>query len=85
LSQANFARYLADMSAPARYFGWLASRLPHYPDTLNLKTMVVARSAGLRPLLELEPGGHPLAVDQRDGLTSHAAQALAGKIWHGLG
>ena len=51
------------------YFGWLSTALPCYPDTLNLKTHVHTRPVGLRPLVELEPTEHPLAVEQQNGIT----------------
>lgn len=51
------------------YFGWFANRLPGYPETLLLKTMVHLRAGGLRPWVELEPTDHPLAVEQREGIT----------------
>ena len=51
------------------FFGWLSTLLPVYPDTLNLKTAVHLRDDGLRPLIELEATDHPLAGDQRDGIT----------------
>ena len=50
------------------FFGWLSSALKVYPDTFNLKTHVHLR-ADLIPLVELEPTDHPLAVEQRNGIT----------------
>ena len=43
--------------------------VPDYPDTLNLKTMVYLRNDGVRPSIELEPTDHPLAVEQREGIS----------------
>jgi hypothetical protein len=40
-----------------------------YPVAENLKTKVHLRDDGIRPLIELEPSSHPLAVDQREGIT----------------
>ena len=53
------------------YFGWLSTSLPLklYPETLNLKTNVHTRPVGIRPFIELEPTNHPLAVEQRNGIT----------------
>jgi hypothetical protein len=51
------------------FFGWLSTRLPTYPDTLLLKTMVHLRDNGIRPRIELETSDHPLAVEQREGIT----------------
>ena len=43
------------------FFGWLSTRLPAYPDPLNLKTRVYLLDDGLRPSIELEPTDHPPA------------------------
>lgn len=59
------------------YFGWLNTRLPHYPDTLNLKVNVHTRPVGERPQVEVEPTNHPLAIEQRSGISRSRAQGLA--------
>jgi hypothetical protein len=51
------------------FFGWLNAWLSPYPDTVNLKTRVHLRDNGIRPYIELEPTDHPLAVEQRDGIS----------------
>jgi hypothetical protein len=54
ISADNFRRYLDTWDNPGEtdaYFGWLQSRLPGYPDTLNLRTMIRPQKAGLRPKL----------------------------------
>ena len=64
-------------------FGWLMADLPTYePTTLNLKTMVQTRPLGLRPLVELEPTDHPLAVEQREGITVARVQSIAEQLLH---
>jgi hypothetical protein len=75
-SKVNFERYAAgEEMAPT--FGWLVTTLSHYePSTLLLKTRVHFRGAGLRPTIELEPTDHPLAVDQRTGITLERAWAI---------
>lgn len=79
LSRDNFLRYresLGDPVASARLepmFSWFSSELPGYPDTIALKCRVLPRPDGLRPLIELEPTDHPLAVQQRDGLSLEEA------------
>jgi hypothetical protein len=52
----------------APYFGWLNTALKLYPDTISLKTKVHLRS-DLAPYIELEPTDHPLAREQREGIT----------------
>lgn len=64
-SRANFELYGATFhDNPERVtFGWLADRLPHYPDTLNVPTDVHWQPDGDRPRVEIRPGDHPLYVD----------------------
>jgi hypothetical protein len=74
LSQLNFQRYLelldeAHRSPVGPFFGWLSVQIPSYPDTLRLKVMAHLLDHGTRPRFELEPTEHPLAVEQRDGIT----------------
>ncbi len=86
LSQPNFERYVgtigksSDEEGP--YFGWLCNRLPGYPDTLLLKTQVRFRSGNLRPSIELEPTDHPLAVDQRNGISPEALRQIVEANMH---
>jgi hypothetical protein len=88
LSQQNFDRALELWDRPERsseppYFGWLSSQIPGYPDTLNLKTMVHTQPVGERPLIELEPTDHPLALEQRDGITWQRVREIAETVLHG--
>ncbi|SDT82235.1 hypothetical protein SAMN05216371_7043 [Streptomyces sp. TLI_053] len=89
LSEPNFARAhdlwedLAREQEPP-YFGWLVTELPVYPrSTLLLKTHVLTRAVGLRPLIELEPTDHPLAVEQREGITAERVRAFADQLLGG--
>ena len=68
----NFYTYLAnyDSAEIGPFFGWLCTRIRYYEqDTLSLKTMAHFVGGGQRPRIELEPTDHPLAVDQRSGIT----------------
>jgi hypothetical protein len=74
LSPKHFATYrdtfdAGDQKDLGPWFGWFSNRLKGYPETLNLKCQVRPRSGRQRPLIELEADGHPLAVEQRDGIT----------------
>lgn len=74
LSPTNFAKFeeLYDVSERAQhgpFFGWLCSHIWIYPQTLALKTMVHLRDHELRPYVELEPTDHPLAIEQRNGIS----------------
>ncbi|GGV14533.1 hypothetical protein GCM10010495_30590 [Kitasatospora herbaricolor] len=89
LSEPNFARTHDLWMDPAReqeppYFGWLSTELPVYAEsTLNLKTHVRTRAVGRRPLIDLEPTDHPLAVEQREGITMARVQELADQLLGG--
>jgi hypothetical protein len=68
-SRENFERYAANAEM-APTFGWLVTRLAHYArTTFLLKTRVHFRPGDQRPTIELEPTDHPLAVEQRTGIT----------------
>jgi hypothetical protein len=58
-------------------FGWLCNDLGVYPTTFGLKTLVHLRDAGQRPLIELEPTDHPLAVEQREGISLQRVEEIA--------
>jgi hypothetical protein len=90
LSAQNFARACDLWEQPGReseppYFGWFSTLLPGYPNTVNLKTHVHTRPVGLRPLIELEPTDHPLAVEQHQGITWERVQEIAELVLHGPG
>lgn len=74
--EENFHTYVKNFDSAdiGPFFGWLSTRLACYDeDTLSLKTMAHFRGGGRRPSIELEPTEHPLAVDQRDGITLERA------------
>jgi hypothetical protein len=83
LGRESFERFRAVIDAAQRaheepFFGWLSAALLGYPDTENLKTRVHLRNRGERPFVELEPTSHPLAVEQRSGITlQRVAEILA--------
>lgn len=88
LSIQSFRRMAELWESPEReneppYFGWLCTSLPLYPTTLNLKTHVHSRPVGQRPFVELEPTDHPLAVEQRNGITMDRVRAIAAALLHG--
>lgn len=74
LSEENFREWAKVFDERHRshigpFFGWLDASLRPYPDTTNLKTRVHLRDDGIRPCIEVEPTGHPLAVEQRNGIS----------------
>jgi hypothetical protein len=89
LSKANYERAGKLWGTEGRekeppYFGWLSTLLPGYnPSTINLKTNIHTNPVGVRPFVELEPTDHPLAVEQRNGVTLARVQEIAEIILHG--
>jgi hypothetical protein len=87
LSPANFNRIIQMWNDPQRveekpYFGWFSCRLMGYPDTLNLKAHVHNRELGVVPFIELEPTDHPLAIEQREGITMERVKDIAQLYLH---
>jgi hypothetical protein len=87
LSKANYERAGQLWESAGReheppYFGWLSTSLPGYPETLNLKTNVHTHPVGIRPFVELEPTDHPLAVEQRNGITMERVRQIAEMVLH---
>lgn len=91
LSRDNFSRAADMWNTPGRedekpYFGWLTTELPIYsPGTTNLKTNAHTRPVGQRPFIELEPTDHPLAVEQRTGISLDRVREIAEAVLHGNG
>jgi len=68
----NFVTYLANYNTSkiGPFFGWLCTNIRFYDaGTMHLKTMAHFQDGNKRPLIEVEPTDHPLAVDQREGIT----------------
>jgi hypothetical protein len=90
LSEKNFRAYVdsfdgGEQSGLGPWFGWFSNQLPGYPDTLSLKCMVHPRDGGDRPWLELEPTEHPLAVEQRGGISLDRLLEIHALNGHDLG
>ena len=88
LSEKSYLEVSDHWEDPARerlgpYFGWLCTKIPGYPDTAFLKTMVHQRAVGVRPAVELESKDHPLAVEQREGIKESRLQAIVTELLHG--
>ncbi|MBI1249121.1 DUF2199 domain-containing protein [bacterium] len=87
LSKDNFRRTWklwekAGRESEPPYFGWLSTSLPLYPDAMYLKTHVHTRPVGERPFIELEQTDHPLAVEQREGITMQQVEEIASQLMH---
>ena len=86
-SEKNFKLTIELMDTEGReseepYFGWLSNNLHLYPDTTNLKTHVHTQPVGFAPIIELEQTDHPLAVEQREGITLDRVKEIAAMILH---
>ena len=88
LSDRDFARATELWEQPGReseppYSGRVSTALPGYPETLDLVSKVHTRAVGHRPRVELEPTDHPLAVEQRQGITLARVREIAELVLHG--
>jgi hypothetical protein len=62
-------------------FGWLCNNISIYPATMSLKTHLYPRAGSERPLIELEPTDHPLAVEQRTGIMLDRVQEIVAALF----
>jgi hypothetical protein len=74
ISEKSYERFVELYEVEGReeeppFLGWLNHTPPGYPFQEHYKTMVHLRPVPTRPLIELEPTEHPLAVEQRNGIT----------------
>jgi hypothetical protein len=88
LSERSFATWLGVVDQQHRshvgpFLGWLNAWLKPYPETMNLKTRVHLRDHGLRPWVELEPTDHPLALEQRNGISVDRVAEIYAIMMHG--
>ena len=87
LSEQNFRAYAtlfddASREPGTRFVGWLCSVVPGYPDTQQLAAALHVRSWPTRPFIELEPTDHPLAAEQREGISSDRVREIAERVMH---
>jgi len=85
ISSENFGIRNSMWNDPERvrnkpYFGWLQTLVPTYGNTLNLKTLAREQEVGLIPTIELIEEGHPLTLDQRNGISFDTAVKKVGDI-----
>jgi hypothetical protein len=87
LSEQSFRAWASSFHEASRshigpFFGWLNAWLKPYPEPMNLKTRVHLRDNGTRPYIELEPTEHPLAVEQREGITVERVAEIYATVVH---
>jgi hypothetical protein len=89
LAEPNFRRYVDTYESHSQgslgtWFGWFANRLDGYPDTLNLKCNVRPRDDRQRPIIEVQASvDHPLAREQREGITYDRLMEILALHGHG--
>ncbi len=69
-----------EMEPPFR--GWLNSQLPVFGDTYNLEVSVQTQPVGQRPQFIVVDQNHPLAAEQRDGITIERVEEIAVRMLH---
>jgi hypothetical protein len=62
--------------------GWLNSEILPYGDTLNLELSIRTQPVGRRPHFFVTDADHPLAIEQREGITLERIERLAEAILH---
>jgi hypothetical protein len=89
LSEESFQAFIESFDNEKRsnigpFFGWNCSDFVVYEvPCVNLKTRVHLRDNGVRPLIELEPTDHPLAIEQREGISEERLIEIYEAMMHG--
>ena len=74
---------VAGREAEAAFRGWLDTQIPIFGDTVNLEVRVETQVVGRRPHFFVVDGEHPLAVQQRDGISMQRVVEIAEMVLHG--
>jgi hypothetical protein len=87
VSPVNFVRTnelwtVEGREAEAAFPGWLNTQLPVFGDTFNLELSVQTQRVGKRPHFTVVDEEHPLAVEQRDGITVRRVEEIAERMLH---
>jgi hypothetical protein len=62
--------------------GWLNSQLPVFGNTFNLEVSIQTQPVGHRPQFRVVDPDHPLAIEQRDGITMERIEEIAVMMLH---
>ena len=81
LSREHYDRYKElfgsrERQQEAPWYGWLANRLPGYPDTINVRVSIHHQPHPMRPMIRVASTDHPLMKEQRDGITVERLHAI---------
>jgi len=71
-----------DRATDPPYFGWLCSPIAVYPSTIHLKLSVQSRAPGIVPAFTVDSDDHPLATDQREGISVERWHQIAHQLLH---
>jgi hypothetical protein len=87
VSPKNFIRANETWHHPGReneppFAGYLNSAIFIFGNTLNLEIEVHTQPVGHRPQFTISDQSHPLAIEQRNGITLERAQEIAEMIFH---
>src|SRR5580704_15984463 len=65
--------------------GWLNTELPLFGNTINLEVSVQTQRVGRRPQFTVVDESHPLAIEQRNGITVERVEEIAEMMVHERG
>jgi hypothetical protein len=88
LSEDSFSKFIEYFSQSKRshagpFFGWhCCDFLPYDETCVNLKTHAHLGDDGIRLFIELEPTDHPLAIEQRDGISERRLIEIYQTVMH---
>lgn len=87
ISPKNFLRSNELWQTPGReqeppFSGWLNNDLFLFGDTINLELNIHTQPVGDRPRFNVADPNHPLALQQRDGISMETVQDIAEMILH---
>lgn len=88
VSPKNFIRTIDLWTVEGReaepaFPGWLDSEVALFGDTINLEVEVLTQRIGRRPHYAVVDPAHPLAAEQRQGISLERARQIAELMLHG--
>lgn len=89
LSRKNLDLYIESFDSGVQahlgpFFGWFSTEMRGYPDTINIKAQLYPQNGRKRPVVKLMPDDHPLAIDQRNGITFDQVLDLYARYDHDI-
>jgi hypothetical protein len=88
ISQNSFDQWIRAFKLQKRshigpFPGYLGTALPCYPDTFNHHVVMHLSDDGIRPYIEVSQSGHPLYIEQRNGITHERLADICQEVMHG--